>query len=73
MLPHSGCCKVNGELSKFVGWFVKAKKPSVSKLVVTGMPEGRGREEGIHNPKGKDVQCKPGPLLLLWCQCFKHI
>ena len=39
--------EINGELSKFVAWFVKAKKkPSVSKLVLTGMPKGRGRKGG---------------------------
>lgn len=39
--------ETNGELPKFVSWFIKAKKkPSVTKLVVTGMPTGRGRKGG---------------------------
>ena len=37
--------ETNGELHKFVSWLIKAKKkPSVTKLVVTGMPSGRGRK-----------------------------
>ena len=48
MCSHTvAVAEVNGELSKFVAWFVKAKKKaSVSKLVLTGMPEGRGRKGG---------------------------
>jgi hypothetical protein len=39
--------EINGDLSKFVAWFVKVKKkPSVSKLLLTGMPKGRGRKGG---------------------------
>ena len=39
--------EINGELSKYISWFVKAKKkPSVTKLVITGMPDGRGRKGG---------------------------
>ena len=47
--------ELNGELFKFVTWFVKAKKnPSVTKLVLTGMPEGRGRKGGKRpQPKKK--------------------
>ena len=51
--------EVNGELFKFVAWFVKAKKkPSVTKLVLTGMPEGRGRKGG-KRPQTK----KKGPAM----------
>ena len=39
--------ETNGELPKFVSWFIKAKKkPSVTKLVGTGMPTRRGRKGG---------------------------
>ena len=53
--------EVNGELSKFVAWFVKAKKKaSVSKLVLTGTPEGQGRKGGKHpqSKKGFAVQTR---------------
>ena len=39
--------EINCELSKFVFWFSKAKKkPSITKLILTGMPEGRGKKGG---------------------------
>ena len=39
--------EVNGDLSVFVSWFVKSKKkPSLTNLVVTGMPDGRGKKGG---------------------------
>jgi hypothetical protein len=48
--------EMNGDLSKFVSWFVKAKKkPSVSKLVLTGMPKGRGRKGGKQPQSKKKV------------------
>ena len=55
MCSHTvAVAEVNGELSKFVAWFVKAKKKaSVSKLVLTGMPEGRGRKGG-KRPQSKN-------------------
>ena len=49
--------EVNGELSSFVSWFIKAKKkPSVTKLVVTGMPDGRGREARLLSTRRKHYQ-----------------
>ena len=63
MCSHTvAVAEVNGELSKFVAWFVKAKKKaSVSKFILTGITEGRGRKGGKH-PQSKDLQCRPGPL-----------
>ena len=45
--------EINGELSKYISWFIKAKKkPSLTKLVTTGMPDGRGRKGGkVAQPK----------------------
>ena len=48
--------EINGELSKYISWFVKAKKkPSVTKLVTTGMPDGRGRKGGKVAQRKKTV------------------
>ena len=45
--------EINGELSKYISWFIKAKKkPFLTKLVTTGMPDGRGRKGGkVAQPK----------------------
>ena len=38
----------NGELRDFVDWFKKARKrPNLTKLVLTGMPSGRGCKGGV--------------------------
>ena len=35
--------EINSDLPSFVSWFKKVKKkPSLTKLVLTGMPDGRG-------------------------------
>ena len=48
--------ETNGELRNFVSWLTKAKKkPSVTKLVVTGMPSGRGRKGGKTTQHKKKV------------------
>ena len=39
--------KLNRELSQSVTWLIKAKRrPSLTKLVVTNMPDGRGKKGG---------------------------
>ena len=59
--------EVNGELSTFISWFIKAKKkPSITKLVVTGMPDGRGREAKLPKTGRKHCQPQPGLPLLFY-------
>ena len=48
---------VNGELSEFVAAKGKQKKtPNVSRLLVTGMPRGRGRKGGVPSRSKKQYQ-----------------
>ena len=58
--------ETNGELRKFVSWLIKAKKKlSVTKLVVTEMPSGRGRVVRPPSTKRKQYQPQVGlPLLV---------
>ena len=52
--------ELNSDLPQFVSWLIKAKKrPSLTKLVVTNMPDGRGKKGGKHVLKKK----KAGPIL----------
>ena len=38
---------MNNDLPQFVSWLIKAKRrPSLTKLVVTNMPDGRGKKGG---------------------------
>lgn len=49
--------EINCELSRFVSWFCKAKKkPSLTKLILTGMPEGTGKKGAKSVPKRKKRQ-----------------
>ena len=49
--------EVNCELSRFVSWFCKdKKKPSLTKLILTGMPEGTGRKGGKSAPQRRKRQ-----------------
>ena len=48
--------EVNNDLSLFVSWLVKSKKkPSLTKLLVTGMPDGRGKKGNKSNYQKKKV------------------
>ena len=39
--------ELNSDLSLFISWLIKSKKrPSLTKLVVTNMPDGRGKKGG---------------------------
>lgn len=49
--------EVNDDLSSFVSWYQKAKKqPSLTKLVLTGMPDGRGKKGGKSAHSKKKIQ-----------------
>ena len=49
--------ELNRDLSLFVSWLIKAKRrPSLSKLVVTNMPDGRGKKGGRSASHKKVVQ-----------------
>ena len=46
--------EVNGDLSDFVSWLVKSKKqPSLTKPLITGMPDGRGNKGGKSSQRKK--------------------